>query len=337
MDDPATPARRRSRRRLLRGGLGLGGLVLLAGCAAPPPRTPPRPARVGMLSSNGLDPSPEGTAFREALRDLGYVEGQNLTLSFRLAGLPETLRSAATDLIGQGVGVIVTVEDEATLAARDASDAVPIVMADSRDPVRAGLIASLGRPGGNVTGLTSLTVDLGAKRLELLRAAAPGVARVAFLWVARTGGLPDVQDLQAAARGMGVEVIPVLERSATTIGLALGGLDAQVDGIIVFTLASGRSDAARIAASLNRTRLPTIYDAGSFARAGGLMAYGASTPEMFRRAAGYVDRILKGAKPAELPVEQPTKFDFVVNLRTAQALGLAIPPSVLDQATEVIQ
>jgi len=325
------------RRQLLRGGLALAGMGLLAGCGALPSQPSPRSAKVGVLSTNALDPSPEGTAFREALRDLGYVEGQNLTLSFRLAGQPEPLRSAATDLIGQGVGVIVTVEDEATRAARDASDAVPIVMADSRDPVRAGLIASLGRPGGNVTGLTSLTVDLGPKRLELLRAAAPGIARVAFLWSARTGGLPDVHELQAAARGMGVEVIPVLERNATTIGMSLGGLDARVDGMIVFTFASARPDAARIVAALNRTRLPAIYDAGSFARAGGLMAYGASTPELFRRAAAYVDRILKGAKPAELPVEQPTTFDLIVNLRTAQALGLTIPQSVLQQATEVIQ
>jgi putative ABC transport system substrate-binding protein len=310
---------------------------LLAGCGALPPQPSSRSVKVGVLSTNALDPSPEGTAFREALRDLGYVEGQNLTLSFRLAGQPETLRSAATDLIGQGVGVIMTVEDEATRAARDASDAIPIVMADSRDPVRAGLIASLGRPGGNVTGLTSLTVDLGPKRLELLRAAVPGVARVAFLWVARTGGLPDVHDLQAAARGMGVEFIPVLERNATTIGLSLEGLDARVDGIIVLTLASVRADAARIAATLNRTRLPTIYDAGSFARGAGLMAYGASTPELFRRAAGYVDRILKGAKPTDLPVEQPTTFDLVINLKTAQALGLTVPQSVLQQATEIIE
>jgi putative ABC transport system substrate-binding protein len=328
---------RPNRRRFLRGGLGLAGLGLLAGCGVVPSQPLPRSAKIGVLSTLALDPSPEGTAFREALRDLGYAQGRNLALAFRSAGQPETLASAAAELIGQGVDVMVAVDDEATRAARDASDTVPIVMADSRDPLGAGLIASLGRPGGNVTGLASLTVALGPKRLELLRAAAPGVSRVAFLWWARTGGLPDMRDLQTAAQAMGVQVIPVIERSATDAALSLVGLHDPVDGIIMLSLASARSGAARIAASLDAMHLPAIYDAGSFAHAGGLMAYGADTPGLFRRAATYVDKILKGAKPADLPVEQPTTFDLVINLKTAQTLGLTIPVSVLQQATEVIQ
>ena len=289
-----------------------------------------------MLSGHALDPSPEGAAFRVALRDLGYAEGQNLSLAFRYAGLPETLVSAAAELIGQGADVIVTVDDEATRAARDVSSTVPIVMADSRDPVRAGLIASLARPGGNVTGLTSLTAALGPKRLELLHEAAPGASQIAFLWHTRTGDSPDLREMQAAADRMGVQLIPVISE-VLNMALPLTGLPAPVDGVIVSTLGSARADAARVAASVNTMRLPAIYDAGSFPQAGGLMAYGANTPALFRRATTYVDRILKGAKPADLPVEQPTTFDFVINRKAAQELGLTLPESVLQQATEVIQ
>ena len=327
----------RGRRRFLRGSLALAGASLLAGCGVVPPQPSPRSAKIGVFSDSALDPSPEGTAFSAALRDLGYVEGRNLALAFRFAGQPTTLASDAAALIAQGVDVIVTVDDEATRAVRDASAAVPIVMADSRDPVRAGLIASLGRPGGNVTGVTSLMAVLGSKRLELLRAVAPGVSRVAFLWAAHTGDLPDLREVEAAAQGMGVQLVPVIVTATRNMALPLAGLSVPVDGMIVFTVASARADATRIVASLNATRLPAIYDAGSFAHAGGLMAYGANTPELFRRAATYVDKILRGAKPAELPVEQPTTLDFVINPKAAQALGLTIPQSVLQQATEVVQ
>jgi putative tryptophan/tyrosine transport system substrate-binding protein len=325
------------RRRLLRGGLALAGLSVLAGCRVESPQPSPRPARIGVLSAHAMDPSAEGTAFRAALRDLGYTEGRNLVLTFRLAGQPETLASAAAELIGQGVNVIVTVEDEATHAAKDASATVPIVMTDTREPVRAGLIASLARPGGNVTGLTSLTAELGPKRLELLRLAVPSVRRVAFLWQARTDEPPELGELQAAAQGMGLRLLPVSFRAPGNLALPLAELDGPVDGAIVLTLGSARADGARITALLNATRLPAIYDAGTFVHAGGLMSYGAKTPELFRRAATYVDKILKGTKPADLPVEQPTTFDFSINLKTARTLGLMIPESVLQQATEVIQ
>jgi putative ABC transport system substrate-binding protein len=326
----------RGRRQFLQRTLALAGTSLLAGCRAVPPPSS-RSVKIGVLSIQAIDPSPEGTAFRAALRELGYAEGQNLALVFRRAGLPETLTSTAAELVGQGVDVIVTMDDEATQAARHASDTVPIVMVDSIDPVHTGLIASLGRPGSNITGLTSLAAALGPKRLELLRALTPGVSRVAFLWWARTGEPPDLRVLRAAAQGMGVQIVPVIDRNTTNMTLALAGLANPVEGIIVLTLASARADAARLVASLNETRLPAIYDGGSFARAGGLLAYGANTPELFRRSAGYVDKILKGAKPAELPVEQPTKFDLIVNLKAASALGLTVPASILQQATEIIQ
>jgi putative tryptophan/tyrosine transport system substrate-binding protein len=160
---------------------------------------------------------------------------------------------------------------------------------------------------------------------------------VAFLWWARTGEPPDLHDVQAAAQSLGVRIIPVIDRNTTNMTAALAGLTDPVEAVIVLTIASARADAARLAASLNATGLPAIYDAGSFAHAGGLMAYGANTRELFRRAAFYADRILRGAKPSDLPVEQPTEFDLVVNLRTAQALGLTVPQSVLQQATEIIQ
>jgi putative tryptophan/tyrosine transport system substrate-binding protein len=322
------------RRRFLRSGLALVGSSLLAGCAPP---APTRYIRIGVLSGNAIDPSPEGTALRAALRDLGYIDGRNLSLTFRTARLPETLARESTGLVRQGVDAIVTVDDEATRAARDASQTIPVVMADSSDPVRSGLIASLRRPGGNVTGVTSLTATLASKRLELLRAATPGISRVALLWVAPTGGPPDLRDVQAAAHGMGVQIIPVVARSTTNVASPLRELSHPVDAVIVFTLPSIRTDAVRVAAMLGATGLPTIYDAGSFAHAGGLMAYGASSPHLFRRAAVYVDKIVKGARPADLPVELPTTFDCVVNFKTARDLGLTIPPSVLLQLTDSVQ
>jgi putative tryptophan/tyrosine transport system substrate-binding protein len=323
------------RRHFLWGSLGVAGLALLAGRGAVSPRPALRSARIGVVLGNSLDPSPEGVAFRDALKDLGYVEGQNLALTFRLAGQPAAVARAAAELIDQGVDVIVTVEDEATRAVMSASDRVPIVMADSRDPIGSGLIASLARPGGNVTGLTSLAAALTPKHLELLRTAAPGVSRVALLWHARSTGLPDLSAVQSAAQTMGVQLAPMLVRS--TMNVEIAGLGPSVDGIIVLPLTSARPDALRVATAVNATRLPAIYDAGAFARAGGLLAYGANSPALFRRAAFYVDRILKGAKPADLPVEQPTTFDFVVNLKTAQTLGITLPATVLQQATEIIQ
>jgi putative ABC transport system substrate-binding protein len=297
--------------------------------------------KVGLLTPYALDPSPEGTAFRQALRDLGYVEGQNLTLVLRNGSGKEAIARNAAELANLPVDVIVAVGNDPVRAAREATGTIPIVMTESSDPVGQGLVASLARPGGQVTGLTTLGARLGAKRLELLKAFVPGAAHVAVLWVSNTGEEPDLRELQETAAALGVRL-----SVARGNGLALLSssydqmLKGGVDGAVVLTTVSVRSAPMyqkRLADFAIERRLPAIYEWRDIAEAGGLLAYGPSLPAIFRRAAEYVDKIFKGTKPSDLPVEQPTTFDLVVNLRTAQALGLSIPESVLQQATEVIQ
>jgi putative tryptophan/tyrosine transport system substrate-binding protein len=309
---------RTSRRHLLRGSLGVCGLALLAGCGITPPwdRPSPRPARIGWLA---LDP-PGGPAFvrnsgafRQGLAELGWAEGRTMTFEVRSAGgRLERLPEAAAELVALPVDVLVPGAGAAgALVASRATSTVPIVMVAVGDPVGLGLVASLNRPGRNVTGLSNTTATGSGKRLELLREAVPGLARADFLWnpAASSGG--DWAELQIAA-----------------------GLP---DGLIVHAPGALLSHARRLVALVAGLRLPAIYQFREYVEAGGLMAYGVSLPDLYRRAAGYVDKILKGANPAELPVELPAKFDFVINLGAAQGLGLTVPPSVLQQATELIE
>ena len=327
------------RRRFLQGGLALAGLGLVSGCGvlpSPAPR-PARPARVGLLSPYSLEPSPESATFRQALRDLGYRDGREVTVVPRWGSSPQGLAQAAAELVGLAPDVLVTVGDEVAAAAGGATAAIPIVMADSGDPVGAGLVASLARPGGNVTGLSSLGATLSPKRLELLRATVPEASRLAVVWVAITEGAPDLRELRAAGAALGVRLEPLILGNPVNLAGQLHGLAAEVRGAIVLTDTWTRSVPEQVAPALNAARLPAVYEASAFVQAGGLLAYGPSLPDQFRRAATYVDRILRGAKPADLPVERPTRFDAAVNVRTARALGLTIPQAVMLQATEVIQ
>jgi putative tryptophan/tyrosine transport system substrate-binding protein len=325
-----------SRRRVVLGA-GAVGLGLLAGCGRLPGQAQPstKVARIGVLSqvpTAGILTSLD--TFRQGLQDLGYVEGQDISIEYRSAdGDPARLPALATELVKFQVDVIVAVAGlEAPGAARDATSTIPIVMVTPGDPVRMGLVASLGRPGGNVTGLTQFAIELAPKRFELLKETLPGIARVVYFYDRRQ------HELEAAAEVLGVhlqrvEVPGPDEYEAAFDAAARWRADALLHNGGAFA-ATNRS---RIIALAAQRRLPAIYYAASFVRDGGLMAYAASATESYRRAANYVDRILKGAKPADLPVEQPMRFDFVINLRTAEALGLSIPHHVLLQATEVIQ
>jgi len=331
-----------ARRDLLRGGLALAGLGLLAGCAQPGPGTPPaKVPRIGVLSSGG--PSPTGGIVencRQGLRDIGYVEGRDFTLEARWAeGDLERLPGLAAELVRLGPDVPAATGTLAIVALQRATGTIPIVMTNLGDPVGAHLVASLGRPGGNVTGLSGMAIQLTSKRLQLLTEMVPGVTRVAATWnIVDESMSAEYRESQAAALALGVELHPIGIRTMAELDQAYeAAIRSRVGGMLVIAdplLYGGREKLTELA---SRYRLPTISSDPAFAAAGGLMSYGPNQANQHRRTAYFVDKILKGANPADLPVEQPTAFDLVINLKTAQALGLTIPPSVLQQATEVIQ
>ncbi len=297
--------------------------------------------RIGFLSTGEASPpSPDLEAFRQGLHELGYNEGANIVLEYRYAeGKLERLPGLAADLVKVPVNVIVTATSPAIHAARQATTTIPIVFAVSGNPLATGYVASLARPGGNVTGLSIMADDLSAKRLELLRETVARVSRIAVLWNPDNGDMQSrMKEVRTAAKTLGV-IIQSLEVRVPDDFAKAFAWEAQdrADALLVMADPLTIFHRDRIVEDAARLRLPAIYEVGAFVRVGGLLSYGPSISENFRRAATYVDKILKGAKPADLPVEQPTKFELVINLKTAKALGLTIPQSVLIRADEVIQ
>ena len=298
-----------------------------------------RVPRIGYLSL-APGPSPRSDALREGLRQLGYVENQNIAIEYGWAdGNVDRLGEVAAQLVRSHVDVIVTGGPAATLAAKKATATVPIVMAVDYDPVAVGFVGTLGRPGGNITGLSVLNPQLSGKRLELLREFVPRVARVAVLWdPVEPNAKAYLRATQAAAATMGMQVLSFEIKALSDIeGAFQEARKADSNALIVltdFVTLYNRTTVADLAA---KYRLPAIYTERLFVEAGGLMSYGANDRESHRRAAVYVDKILRGAKPADLPVEQPTKFELIINLKTAKALGLTAPQSLLLRADEVIQ
>jgi putative ABC transport system substrate-binding protein len=300
-------------------------------------------ARIGYLATN-LAANPHlREAFRQGLRDLRYVEGRNVVIEYRDAeGKLERLPALAAELVALKVDVIFAPNTPSALAAKQATRTLPIVFAIAADPVTDGLVTSLARPGGNVTGLSSLAPELVGKRLEQLKQAVPGVSRVAVLWQPGAVGERTEKDMlksaEVAARALGVQLQVVEARGPADIDRAFSDMTRVRAGAL--TSLGGPmffNERRRLVDLAAKNRLPAVYPQREFVDAGGLMAYGPNLADVFRRAATYVDKILKGAKPADLPVEQPTKFDLVINLKAAKALGLTIPPSVLGRADEVIQ
>ena len=295
--------------------------------------------RIGVLSFSvtaGRDHSLDG--LQQGLRELGYVEGQNLALEQRDAeGHSERLPDLATTLVDLRVEVLVALGSAATRAAQRATSTIPIVMVTSVDPVASGFIASLARPSGNITGV-SFVEALGGKRLELLKEAVPTVSRIAALW---NPGNPTtasfLQETQGAAQALGVQLHVLAGPPNDFEGAYTATSSGRAEALIVMPDASFTNHATRIVNFAQRHRLPAIYPVREFVDAGGLMSYASSWTALFPRAATYVDKILKGMKPADLPVEQPTKFELVINLKTAKAMGLTLSPTLLFQATEVIQ
>ena len=333
-----------SRRQFVQGA-SVAGLGLLAGCARLPgqAQAPARVARIGYLGGlaavvTGDASNPGLEAFRQGLRELGYVEGQNLVLEWRGSGSRDfgDLDTLAAELVGLPVDIILAMTTPAALAAKRATSSIPIVFTSVSDPVESGLVASLGRPGANATGLSDFGAALSGKRLELLRDAVPGASRIGVVSLSRNpANVLGLRETQAAAPTLAVELILLEVRAEDTLDGAFEvAVQAGVDALIV---PGGREVGAQAVPLAAKRRLPAMYSNAPNVYAGGLMAYAPSVTNQFQRAATYVDKILKGAKPAELPVEQPTTFEFVINLKTAQALGLTIPQHVLLQATEVIQ
>lgn len=284
--------------------------------------------------------NPRIAAFLQGLRDLGWTEGRNLAIEWRFAeGHLTRLAQLAVDLTRIGVDVIVTAAAPSAVAAKAATRSIPVVMLDPGDPVGLGLVESLARPGGNVTGVSSIAPELAAKRLALLKETAPGIARVAVLFNA---AIPPaeiaLQELQAAARIIGVQVQSVPAQGPKGLDEAFRVIaQERIEGVIVFPDPLTFSNQDRIIRFAASSRIPVMYGAREFAEAGGLMSYGPSYPAMFRRGAYYVDRILKGTRPSDLPVEQPATFELVINPKTAKDLRLTLPQGMLLRADRVIE
>jgi ABC-type uncharacterized transport system substrate-binding protein len=278
-------------------------------------------------------------AFVQRLRELGWIEGRDLTIEYRWGeGRNERFAEIAAELVRLKVDVIFTFATPPVLAAKQATSVIPIVFATANDPVATGLVASLARPGGNVTGVANLTGDLAAKRVELLREVLPRLARLAILTnMGNPGSIAEMRQAEAAARTVGLTVDVVEMRRAEDIAPALEALKGRADALYVAPDALVNANRIRINTLALGARLPTMHGFREYVEAAGLMSYGPNVPNGFRRAADFVDKILRGTKPADLPVEQPTKFDFVINLTTAKALGLEVPPTLLARADEVIE
>jgi len=300
-------------------------------------------ARIGYLVLN-LDVNPRNRdAFRQGLRDLGYVEGRNLVIEYRDAGgKPERLAASAAELVALNVDVIVSPGTLASLAAKRATATIPIVVPTIGDPVADGLVKSLAQPGGNVTGLSNLTNDLIGKCMQLLKEAVPGATRVAVLTHPGSATAKTDKDFatraQAAGRSLGFVVQLIVAGRPVDLDRAFAEMSRwRATALVVMPYATLLQERARIVALAAKQRLPAVYAYRENVVAGGLMSYGADLADQFRRSAAYVDRILKGAKPADLPVEQPTKFELIINLKTAKALGLTIPQTLLLRADEIIR
>jgi len=295
--------------------------------------------RVGFLSNVSVPARME--SFRQGLRELGYIDGQNIVVEYRFSdGKRDRLSGLAADLIRLNVDVIVAGGGSSTEAAKNATKAIPIVMMNVTDPIAAGFVASLARPGGNITGLTTLAPELGGKRLELLKETVPQVSRVAVLGNRGSQSRPlQLKEVEAAAKALGLQLVSYsevgvpkdLESAFSEMAKKRAGALIVLQGPII---GFHRHKVVELAA---KKRLPAVYFDTEFVEAGGLMSYSPSFPDLYRRAATYVDKILRGTKPADLPVEQPMKFEFVINLKAAKQIGVTIPPNVLARADRVIR
>jgi putative tryptophan/tyrosine transport system substrate-binding protein len=318
-------------------------LVAITACIATPLAQAQQPGklwRLGVLSATSRETAAAYRFLPNPLRELGYVEGQNLMIEWRFAdGDAGRIPELAADLVHANIDVILTTFMSEIQAARQATTSIPIVMAAAADPVGNGLVASLARPGGNITGMTIQPPEFGEKQVELLKQAVPRLSRLAIVWDPLYPGFrPFYEHAEMAARTLGIQVESIGVRQPSDIDVAFARITkGRFQGLAVWPTDVISVNMRRILTFALQHRLPTIYPTRTFMDAGGLMSYGVSFEEVFRRVAVYIDKILKGAKPAHLPVEQPTKYDLIISLKEAKALGLTIPQSLLLRADEVLQ
>ena len=303
---------------------------------------PKKIAKIGLLApSTPAAAAHLVEAFRQGLRELGYVEGKTFVLELRYGeARAERISELGRELVGLKVDVIVTGTDVAIAAVKRETQTIPIVMGNSSDPVGTGFVASLARPGGNVTGVSSISPELSGKRLELLREVVPGLSRVAFLWNPDVrGAVLDYKETEGAASSLGLQLQSVEVSRAEDLDRVFSAVTKERAQALMMPAANpvGFANRGQIASFAQKNRLPSMYAQKEYVDAGGLMSYGPSTIDLWRRAATYVDKILKGTKPADLPVEQPKKFELVINLKTAKEIGLTVPPNVLARADTVIR
>jgi putative tryptophan/tyrosine transport system substrate-binding protein len=313
-------------------------LVAAASLASPFSARAQQPAKIPRIGI--IDDSPLWNAFRHGLRDLGYMEGQTIAFEYRYAGgMPDRLAWVAVELVRRPVDLIATFGTAPTLAAKQATVTIPIVMIGVGDPVGAGLVPSLAWPGGNITGNTILGPEVAGKRLQLLKEVIPSLSRVAFLWNPHNASHPaQLAELRATVATLGIELLPLAVRGPDEFDGAFAALIRErPDAFLMTADPFHQLSIGRIIDFLASNRLPGMFVTREVAVAGGVLSYGASLPDLFRRGASYAHKILQGTKPADLPIEQPVKFELVVNLKTAKAIGLSVPDSFLLRADEVIE
>ena len=313
-------------------------LIIFAAAFTTEAQQPVKVPRIGYLSASANAPRIE--AFRQGLRELGYVEGKNIAIEWRSAdGKLERLPALAAELVGLKVAVIVTGGGAPTRRAKEATSTIPIVMTNDPDPVGDGFVASLARPGGNITGLSTFVPELSGKRLEILREVVPKLSRVAVLGSSgATGYAQTLKEIEPAAKAFKMQLQFLDVKHADAIEAAFrAASEGRAQGVLTLNSGILGSQRAQIVELAVKNRLPVMYHQGDFVEAGGLMFYGVNVPDLNRRAATYVDKILKGARPGDIPVEQPTKLEFIVNLKSATQIDLTIPPSVLARADKVIK
>jgi putative tryptophan/tyrosine transport system substrate-binding protein len=333
----------RAERTAMTKGMILGALcsLLLAPCCAVEAQQPTKIPRIGYLTGATAEgQSARIEAFQQGLRDLGYIEGKNIVIEYRYAEEKlERLPALAVDLVRLKVDVIVTGGGGNTRAAKEATTTIPIVMAQDTDPVGNGFVASLARPGGNITGLSNLSPEITGKQLELLKEIIPKLSRVAVLGTSTNlTNAPQLTETESAAGAIKVKLQYLTVLSPKDIETAFrAAAKGLADAVLVLPSSIFNSNRPQIVKLAAKSRLPAIYSHSQYVVQGGLMTYGASLPDLDRRAATYVDKILKGANPGDLPVEQPTKFDLIINLNAAKQIGLTIPPNVLARADKIIK
>ena len=313
--------------------------MLLVPCFSASAQQPTKVARIGHLSATAASDPARREAFLQGLRELGYVEGKNIIIEWRHGeGEADRLPVLATELVRLKVDVIVTAGLEGTVVAKAATSMIPILITQDPDPVANGFVASLARPGGNITGLSTLSAELSGKRLELLKEIVPRLSRVAVFDNSTGGNAQVLKETKHTAKALGVKLQYLDVQSRKDIETAFRAASkARADAVLMLPNPVHFSERIYIAELAIKSRLPVIYGRPEYVEAGGLMNYGVSFTDLDRRAATYVDKILKGTKPADIPVEQPTKFEFIINLKAAKQIGLTIPPNVLARADRVIR